>query len=309
MKATYIKSAGKVVRVDTNLDSFLEVLSGDSIPATVMPGLKVIESSSPDFRLIIDGKSEKQGIELDEAQRTLQIHHREQTQIPRYPLIYSLAYVFNRVYQEGGLFQLHGSAVSRDGEGALILGHEDYGKSRIAMKLCLDFGFKLNGDEKILLDEQSRSIIEGTSLVQMSRDKILYYFPDKRIDNGDFNAERDKVIVDSSDLGIYQQPGHPIRKVFYGHVCPYVPRFVSIEEGDARRKFYENLTINIRGHGFVLLDIDCPYPSLDTPDLGRKRVAFTKDFVKDGNLETYIIRDSLENICDQIDKKMRGKNE
>ena len=181
----------------------------------------------------------------------------------------------------------------------LVLGHEDYGKSRIALKLCLDYGFALNGDETILIDN-SRKVISGGHLVQMSKDKINCYFLEKKIDKKEFNSERDKVILDSKDLNIFALPGSEIKYIFYGHVCPYAPRFVSVEEGDARRRFFENVSENIRGHGYALLDIDSPYPSLDTMDLAKKRMTFVKGFIKDNRTKVYTIRDDLENICEKI---------
>lgn len=94
-------------------------------------------------------------------------------------------------------------------------------------------------------------------------------------------------------------------------VCsaPYAPRFVPIEEGDARRRFYENITENIRGHGYILLDINSPYPSLDTEELGKRRIEFVKNFVNEKRLKTYTIRDSLENICKKINEGFERKNE
>ena len=177
------------------------------------------------------------------------------------------------------------------------------------MKLCLDYGFKLNGDEVIIIDSKNGNIVEAGNLIQMSTDKLAHYFPKRKINQLEFNSERDKVVLDSQDLGIHELPGPGIQKVFYGHVCPYAPRFVPLEEGYARRRFYENITENIRGHGYILLDINSPYPSLDTEELGRRRVEFVKDFVNEERLKTYAIRDSLENICKKINGEFERKNE
>lgn len=299
MKKLQIESAGQIVNVLTNSDRLVRIIEEDIIPRTIIPGFNLTSGKPYQFTLFLDSQSRKEGIELDEGAKTLCIYHKPETIIPKYPLAYALFYTFNRVYQEVGIYHLHGSAVSRNGKGVLILGHEDYGKSRIALKLCLDHRFSLNGDEGVLVNHEKR-VINGVHLVQMSKDKIKHNFPDKRINKQGFNEERDKIILDSKEIGIFSLPRSKISYIFYGHVCPYSPRFVSIEEGDARRKFFENASENIRGHGYALLDIDSPYPSLDTEDLAKKRMAFVKDFIKAGQIEVYTIRNTLENICKNI---------
>lgn len=299
MRELQIESANQVVRVSTNSDRLVKIIREDIAPRTIIPGMNLVSGRAPNFTLVVDSNSKKEGIDLDKKSRVLSIHHKPETTIPKYPLIYALFYTFNRAYQEAGIYPVHGSAISKNGKGVLVLGHEDYGKSRIALKLCLDYGFTLNGDETILMDN-SRRVISGGQLVQMSKDKINYYFPNKKIAKKEFNEERDKEILDSSYLGFFNLPGSEIKHIFYGHVCPYAPRFVSVEEGDARRRFFENVSENIRGHGYALLDIDSPYPSLDTTNLAKRRMAFVKDFIRGDKIKVYTVRDNLENICTKI---------
>jgi hypothetical protein len=306
MKTLYAKSAGQTIGIHTNSNFLIDfLLSEDNLKKTVIPGFHLIEEGKPQLNLVVDGKSNMECIKFDKLERTLLIEHKSSTNIPKYPLIYAISYVFNKVYQENGLYQLHGSAISNENSGIIILGHEDYGKSRIAMKLCLDYGFNFNGDEKVIINSQDGNVIEACSLIQISADKLNYYFPGGKISGLEINSERDKIILNSRDLWINKLPGPKIKNIFYGHVCPDVPRFVKVEEGDARRRFYENITESIRGQGYVLLDINSAYPSLDTEFISRKRVKFVKDFVDERKLSTYIVRDSLEGICNKINNLLK----
>jgi len=303
MGSINVESVGQVVRVNTNSQKLEDILERSIIPSTIIPGYNIGVKRAPEFELFIEENSFKRGIFLDKDKKQLKISYTSTLPISPYPFTYSLFYVFNKLYQEDGLFYLHGSAISRDGKGALLLGCEDWGKSRVALKLCLDYGFKLNGDEGLIFNPHKRKIIEGVKLIQMSKDKIDRYFSNSLlIAKKEFNTERDKVILDSTDLGIFKVPGEEIDLIFYTHICPDVPRFVKIEEGDARRKFFEKISENIRGHGYILLDIDTPYPSLDSPGLSEKRATIVKNFIKDDKLQTYFIRNSLDKLCEKINE-------
>lgn len=295
MSRIQVESADRVVEVVTNSKDLIKMLQEESIPRTIIPGMEITSGKSTDFTLNINVGNEE-GIHMDS--NTLHINYPRGKRIPKYPFAYALFYAFNRAYQEADIYHLHGSAISKDGQGLLILGHEDYGKSRISLKLCLDYGFTLNGDETILVGP-NLNVIEGGNLIQISRDKLKHYFPDKNIVPKEFNEERDKLVLDSKDLGIFGKPGSKISKIIYGHVCPYTPRFVQLEEGDAKRRIFEAVSENIRGHGYVLFDINNAYPSLDTEALSKKRVSFVNRFVNSG-ISVYNARDNLENICGKI---------
>jgi len=309
MIEVFTESAGQIVRVNTNAKNLERELVSGTIAPTVIPGYKVTERKESGFNLIVDVESSQNNIRLDEGGRSLIISSKESGELPRYPLLYSLFFVFNRLYQENGLYHLHGSSVSRGGKSILLLGPEDYGKSRIALQMCFENGFKLNGDEKMVIDSKLGRVIEGGNLVQMSEEKIRHYFSRLSIHEKDKNIERDKSVFDAEELGIFKLPGDQVKMIVYGHVCPYVPRFVKLEEGYARRKFYECLSENIRGHGHVLMDLDSSFPSLDTDKLAMRRVEFTKKFISDSAVTAYSARDSLENISYKLSHVFEnGKN-
>ena len=300
MVRTYlINSAGRIIAVSTNSKRIENLLNNSFVSKTIIPSYCIVEDGKPDFQIYLKEGEKRTKFRLDLTKRLAEISIPEKKAISDYQFSYFLLYLFQRLYQENDMYYLHGSYVSKGKAGTLLLGGEDSGKSRVALKLCLTYNFVINGDECLVFDNKTRRVIAGSSLMQMSKEKLDYFFSNENIHLAASNRERQKEILNTREMGLYSEVSEPITRVFYVHLNPYIPRFIELEPFDAQLSLYRDMSEDIRGVGYALLNLNKPLPSLDTYKLAKKRFRVVCDLVKEG-IKVYSIRGNLEEICRTI---------
>lgn len=193
-------------------------------------------------------------------------------------LFYNLA---ERARQEKfGLLTAHAAAVSKDGKGILILGDKGSGKTSLMLALCLTQGYKMIGNDSVILGTGELSIVSGNRQIIVRRPVAerlsLPLKGEPRTDQIGYEA---KLSFLPEELGIETCDSVPVYRIVRvnihpGNLLPFaVARPFSFETEALR--MWENLSRRIRGVTTPLqlssAGVGGFFPSLDTPELGEIR--------------------------------------
>lgn len=206
-----------------------------------------------------------------------------------------ICYVFSEVArQEKGKFTIHAAAVSDGEEGILILGNKGVGKTALAMALCKWFGYKIIGNDVLIIGSlgENIGIYSGDRVFRPRRIVADKYFPElKSFFPPQVVQSRydDKVTINPSALGV-QVENHPVKikramQVFL-EAEGQVPLVVSDPPAlQFRLNLMENATRYIRTVGTPMLGANLEYrgyfPSLDLPELYTKRANVLERLVQE----------------------------
>ncbi|PZG15158.1 hypothetical protein C1I95_20170 [Micromonospora craterilacus] len=147
---------------------------------------------------------------------------------------------------------LHAAAVERDGQAVLLLGSAGAGKTTTALRLCRAYGFRLIGNDLVVVGGPDRlQTLAGTKNVRLRHASIVRSMPElttlfpARVDD----SWRTKVDVSPDRLGISTNEGRSdIRAVAFVHLNAEYRSLID-DQGDTlvhRLNLYENALRYIR---------------------------------------------------------------
>lgn len=197
-------------------------------------------------------------------------------------LVTVIDYCLEYKRQQEGIYTVSGSAISKNGNGILILGSiSGLGKTTLALNMCYSLGYKFIGDEKILLQEDN--IIGGIKTIQFNKAWLDESIPK------DF--EQKLSIEDkTTKISLIIQPS--ISKDSSS---------LEIEKWDILKTnfhLYEELTRKIRGISRRISNYNYPLVSIDTENISLLRSEFSNKISK--SADTYSIKGNLNNVMERI---------
>ncbi len=207
---------------------------------------------------------------------------------------------------------LHAAAISTpDGRSLLILGDKGSGKTSLTLALCLNYGFRLIGNDLVLVKNQGDKLFipSGTQIFDIREGVINSFFPELRewISNQESNNPyENKISLIPEQIGI--SPGQDLQGLFAVIRINLHPknRETKIEEG-ARRKeeilrLRENLARYIRGLTTPLVlnkeGFGGYFPSIDSQELSDMRDETIERIISNNFM--YVYGDSPKTVVEEI---------
>lgn len=229
-----------------------------------------------------------------------------------------LAYGLLELQGQGiGQATIHGAAISRDGQAILLVGGKGAGKTTLGLELCLNRGFKLIGNDLIILGLDAI----GTGLVALggtkhfnvrlatAQEQFPGLLPCFGSSGSDDNwATRAIIKPDAIRVDIDGDPV-PIACVFELHLDHRSSsvKLTEINPIRSRLILYENLSKYIQGTSLPVLvgdDLRLVYrPSFDDPPLHLTRARMITAMVNELNLRH--LSGSLGLLADYLDDLLR----
>lgn len=192
--------------------------------------------------------------------------------------------------QKNGVFCIHGSAVSLDGKGILILGGvSGLGKTTLALNLCLKHNAKFIGDDKVLVSREG-FIVGGAKKIEFNK-TALFSSVGAELNNKDIDKLQEIIQIEDTkiQISVVVQPS-----IFLGSNFEFEKWDVS----KASFHFYEELSRKIRGTSKRISNSTYPLDSLDTKEIALMR----SDFVNILTKETPFI--SLKGNINEVMKRL-----
>jgi len=275
-----IKSLNTKVIVNCDKIIGLDIINSDFIKKYI-PEVEIKETdvNDIDFNLFISN-IDKVKFSLQNNQAVLNGNYKSEYNIN--DLITVIDYCLEYRRQLENIYSVSGSAISKDGKGILILGSTSgMGKTTLALNMCYSQGFKLIGDEKILLTHDS--IVGGIKSLQFNKEWLNESIP-KDIDK--------KLIIERENvkMSLVIQPS--ISKNSSG---------LEIEKWDQVKTgfhLYEELTRKIRGISRRISDYTYPLISVDNETISLLRSEFSNDLSK--SIDAYSIKGNLEDVTQKV---------
>ena len=275
-----IKSVNTKLIVDCN-DVIGSDISNSGFIKKYIPDISIqkIDSTDTNFKFLVtdDGKL---SFTYDSNQALLKGQYKSDYSLN--DLVTVIDYCLEYSRQLENIYTVSGSAISKNGEGILILGSTSgLGKTTLALNMCYSQGFKLIGDEKILL--MDASIIGGIKSVQFNKEWLNESVPK------DVNQ---KLLMENeiAKISLIVQPS--ISKNSTG---------LEIEKWDQIKTdfhMYEELTRKIRGISRRISNYTYPLASIDNETIALSRSKFAEKISK--SVDTYSIKGNLEEVVQRV---------
>ena len=223
-------------------------------------------------------------------------------------IAYVSRYLIEKQYAINNMCTCHSACVEKDGKAILLLGGAGAGKTSIALNLCLKYGFNIISNDQTVIGLKDSKIIAlgGTKFLNLRKCSIVDNVPSLQYLFGN-NRESwsDKIIVQSSDLGIQEQFGTiEIGEIYILHLDNREKNII-IKKGDSwgnNFNLYQNLSENIRNSISTIVDkYGHPIgyvPSYDTKELFCMRVNLINAI--NNNTHYEYLSGNLQDIIDYI---------
>lgn len=241
-----------------------------------------VDANNPHTSLILT-KSGKTKLDLDSSLGLLiegPLDGRNfQERIPH--LVYAMTERIRQ--QEFGIVTVHAAAASKDGQGLLIMGDKGAGKTSLLLSLCLEHGYKVVGNDLVLLqNRESLTLVAGSHAIDV-RDCVKKRFERlKSLDSynrSNLGPYEIKTRVYPQEVGMeIETSAVPVSRVFRVDAHDLNTQTVCTAEipiVTELLRLNENLSRYIRGATTPVEikegRIKGYYPSFDTEELGTMR--------------------------------------
>lgn len=199
-------------------------------------------------------------------------------------------YCLDYVRQGAGVYNIHGSSVTKDDKGIIIIGSiSGLGKTSLALNLCTQHGFKFVGDEKMLISSDG-NIIGGAKMIEFNKPGLF-----KSV-NPDLN---NKKIEDLSKLISIEDASCRLSLVIQPLIVTGAK--LDVEEWPEIKTewhLYEEMSRKIRGISRRISNFSYPLDSIDTFEIAQKRINTAKHISKQA--KGYCIRGDLKSVMSEI---------
>lgn len=234
--------------------------------------------------------------------------------------------LLEKVLSENNKIIVHSACVSKDDEAIYFLGRSGTGKTSVVLDLCLNKGFRLVGNDRIIIgmdDDGKLCSYEGTKFINLRYSSIFYNCPQLLylFDRSDIDPWLNKKCVDARDINIELESRKlQIVKTYLLHIDDRQKKlYNNIANEDLGDKLRNSLFLNeffqmgIRGMYSTFLNKDFEFsgylPSFDRREFYDNRVRMM-DYIMNktdfeyvsGNLEKV-----SEYVSDNQKKRKRGK--
>ena len=198
-------------------------------------------------------------------------------------------YCLEYVRQKNGIYNIHGSACSKDGKAVLFIGPiSGLGKTSSVLTLCQKYGFSFIGDEKVLVGKDLR-LYGGVTTLEFNK-PVLHEIVGSSLNNHDAREE--------TQISLEKQAVSP-RLIVLPMIAPGTEFKIEKWETDKTDwHIYEELTRKIRGVSRRINGFNYALPSIDDSSLAASRVALAKNIAD--NIEVITLRGTHEDVWQHV---------
>lgn len=300
MNDFFIHSKDFSVGVKTTSDSLSNFFYNSLFPRGVIPAYKISDNSKNcDFNVELMQDNIK-SLKLDFDNKIFS-YKGDVNSISEAQATYLVMLMLQRVYQEKGYYYLHSSSVSKNNKGILLVGPYYSGKSLSSLELCLNHKYNMIGDDAILLDNNG-TIIDGNTHLSLNKDLIMKKFPQLLNEKYEYDSVKPNKIYFDRSIFNYQKKPVVIDKIYYVTINNFDLQNYIFSSSDAALKVFLDLSEDIRGVGYTLINDNYTFSSVDTQFLSEQRLLFSKKLSKDCSVQ--VLRGRLEDVCNFIDENL-----
>lgn len=299
----FIKSCGVSILLETPDCQVVDYFINDPLPRNHLPCLKIIfggNETEPDFTVKHYISNEPGSAAIQQLTHN-SIKLTTSSKVPPGQFVFSLLPIFERLYEEKGVFGFHAASLKLNRWTIFIIGDTKCGKSINSAKLHFDLGAEFISDEKSVVDVQQGVISGGTDIISLRKDAVM---------SGHILADIDSQRLENSKSTpkLYytpkQLPAYPVRMEKILYVFPHFSSlgFSAEEINDFTLSYliYENITANIRACLSLFVFDSLPVPSQDNELLAGKRAGAIKDLLKNIFHKAIDVTGDLEHISQYI---------
>jgi hypothetical protein len=217
--------------------------------------------------------------------------------IIRYKDVITIAeYILEKLREKEGIYCLHGSAVSWRDKGVWLWGPiSGLGKTSVAIGLCQNYGFRLIGDEKILINNKGE-FVGGVRYINYNKKSL-----EKSISQN-LNDKTDKELSKLIKL-----ENRKIKlSLIVLPISLHLANFIDIEKWESGKSafhLYEELSRKIRGVSRRIIDFTTPIESFDNNNLSLVRSLLANKMARD--IPSYVIKGNPTKIQEEIKKILK----
>lgn len=244
------------VNIYSDTDLFLKQLRSDSSYTPFIPGWRVEDIFPPETGSVTYKTGSQVRLQYDQPKSTITVTGPIEDFANGRTIAYLSLSLLEKSRQEQGSVLAHAAAVSRDEGGLVLFGERGSGKTSVLLTLCRQFGFKIIGNDLIILGLDplgGAKIFEGTKVIGLRKAVAMNNFPELlnyfSKDNGD--AWTTKAFLSPQELGIETEDNAmPIGYAGFVHIDSLGKQKLRVkrEEGPwIRVNLYENFSRYIRG--------------------------------------------------------------
>jgi hypothetical protein len=217
--------------------------------------------------------------------------------IKRYKDVVTIVeYILEKLREKEGIYCLHGSAVSWRDKSVWLWGPiSGLGKTSIAIGLCQNYGFRLIGDEKFLINNKGE-FVGGIKYINYNKKSL-----EKSISqnlNGKTDKELSKLIkLENRKIKL---------SLIILPISSHLANFIDIEKWESSKSafhLYEELSRKIRGVSRRIIDFTTPIESFDDNNLSLARSLLANKMAK--NIPFYVIKGNPTQIQEEIVKMLK----
>ncbi len=275
-----VESAGKRIAIRTYSNELKEALLTTLFAYAVLPNTKISSAKAKyhsDFTIVHEAGAHNEVIE-DFSNNNLIIRTTSTTHLSVFQLTFIMQALFEKLHQQDKTYGLHAAAVYKGGKAFVILGSAVGGKSSLVLKLCKDHGFRFMGDEKCILANGlggSVHVVGGNQIMLLRDDYLAKTYPEllqhvrSKLDGSRSYIEPREARIDTFSSSA--QVAH-----FFQIKLSNKSRSNPVSEFDQTLSLFRGFSHYIRSNDAVLVHVNYPLPSLDTAELARKRLQFSK---------------------------------